>query len=551
MAAAIPVDPKVSLYGDACDGSALTFVLGATLESASIATATFPHERSNGRCYVSQEGHAFQELGANAASQELHFTGTVGGEECYWEVELSQASPYGRKVPARRGYFTTECFVSVRSLFGDIMSYPGQDILEARVYKVAIPPLADDTVVATATISSTALAPDTPYVSPTSTNLYAGVTTDTLGFYTGTTTIKGSPTGVHTLFESSDTLSDPQVIHLGSRSHAGPATIAIARIENQAADNYFDLGRGGSSPAVVSPMHFRLYTGTTVSATGNGALKLYANQHGVNVGTNPAAPTSGRAFQVTTTAQATAAFFDDATGRFMLPWNATGSGDAQIVIGATPQLRVYATASDSYVRNGAGTFRIENTAATSTYFMCPSSQAMHFQVNAVTTAQIDANGIDLPLNGTGGNPNISIGSNAYFKLYGGAAASYIYSNAPGAFSIYQSGNADLDLICEHASGGNVNIKVRGAAAGDIISTFGGSSATLLVDQSSATGAKPVLSLDQGDVDESFINFVGTATGDAASSISTFTTSATPTHHIRCEVNGTHGWVPFSTSAPTA
>ena len=66
-------------------------------------------------------------------------------------------------------------------------------------------------------------------------------------------------------------------------------------------------------------------------------------------------------------------------------------------------------------------------------------------------------------------------------------------------------------------------------------------AQLHVDQSATDGAIPVLSLDQADLSEGFINFVGTSAGSAAGPISSWT-NATIKGFARVELNGVGGWV---------
>jgi len=73
---------------------------------------------------------------------------------------------------------------------------------------------------------------------------------------------------------------------------------------------------------------------------------------------------------------------------------------------------------------------------------------------------------------------------------------------------------------------------------------------LHIDQSSLTAAIPVLKLDQGDVSEPFIDYIGTATADALSSISTLNTSGATTDHIQIDLNGTKAWIAVSTNDPT-
>jgi hypothetical protein len=65
-----------------------------------------------------------------------------------------------------------------------------------------------------------------------------------------------------------------------------------------------------------------------------------------------------------------------------------------------------------------------------------------------------------------------------------------------------------------------------------------------------TSAEPVLALEQDDVSEPFIDFIGTATGDANSSISTLNTSGATTDHIQIDLNGAKAWIAVSTNPPT-
>ena len=68
-------------------------------------------------------------------------------------------------------------------------------------------------------------------------------------------------------------------------------------------------------------------------------------------------------------------------------------------------------------------------------------------------------------------------------------------------------------------------------------------AQLHIDQYSATGAMPVLRLDQGDVDDSFIDFIGTSDTDGSNSISSDTsTDSAKFGAIRVEINGVTKWI---------
>jgi len=88
------------------------------------------------------------------------------------------------------------------------------------------------------------------------------------------------------------------------------------------------------------------------------------------------------------------------------------------------------------------------------------------------------------------------------------------------------------------------------AGSSSIVTVGTILGTLAVDQANATGAIPVVSFDQGDASEPFVDFIGTSAADAANSISTLTTSGSTTHHIQVDINGVKAWIAASTTDPT-
>ena len=72
---------------------------------------------------------------------------------------------------------------------------------------------------------------------------------------------------------------------------------------------------------------------------------------------------------------------------------------------------------------------------------------------------------------------------------------------------------------------------------------------LHIDQASASGAMPVLKLDQGDVDDSFIHFIGTSGTLSANSISSSTDSGSnKVGAIKIEVNGSDKWIRVYDSA---
>lgn len=64
-----------------------------------------------------------------------------------------------------------------------------------------------------------------------------------------------------------------------------------------------------------------------------------------------------------------------------------------------------------------------------------------------------------------------------------------------------------------------------------------------VDQDSTSAAIPVLTLDQGDINDTFVNFIGTSAADGTRSISSDTNEAsTKFGAIRIEINGVTKWI---------
>ena len=67
---------------------------------------------------------------------------------------------------------------------------------------------------------------------------------------------------------------------------------------------------------------------------------------------------------------------------------------------------------------------------------------------------------------------------------------------------------------------------------------------LEIDQSSTTGAIPVLELDQADTDQPFIKFDGDSQSDTSGNITTDTSIGDLTGYIRVDIEGTARWIAF-------
>ena len=101
------------------------------------------------------------------------------------------------------------------------------------------------------------------------------------------------------------------------------------------------------------------------------------------------------------------------------------------------------------------------------------------------------------------------------------------------FGLFESTiDAHISTLMIITSAGNVGIGTESPTA------------QLHIDQASSSGAIPVLKLDQADVDDSFIDFIGTTASDQTKSLSTDTSVGALTGHIKIEINGSPFWLAY-------
>ena len=108
-------------------------------------------------------------------------------------------------------------------------------------------------------------------------------------------------------------------------------------------------------------------------------------------------------------------------------------------------------------------------------------------------------------------------------------------------TVFNFGQADTDWNTRGDTDANLIFANAGAdTVGVGVNVPGGK---LHVDQLSAAKAIPVLVLDQGDIDDSFTNYIGTSAADGTRSISSDTTEdSTKFGAIRIEINGVTKWI---------
>jgi len=109
---------------------------------------------------------------------------------------------------------------------------------------------------------------------------------------------------------------------------------------------------------------------------------------------------------------------------------------------------------------------------------------------------------------------------------------FTFNDTQGDFDFRIEGDADSHLFFTNADNDRVGIGVSSPAA------------KMEIDQSSSTGAIPVLELDQGDNDQPFIKFDGDSQSDTSGNITTDTEIGALTGYIRVNVEGTARWIAF-------
>jgi hypothetical protein len=146
-----------------------------------------------------------------------------------------------------------------------------------------------------------------------------------------------------------------------------------------------------------------------------------------------------------------------------------------------------------------------------------------------------------------GSPSESRGARLQWQYAGGVF--HIGSNKAGSIMTFGSGSDSIGITLDEAQDVLIGLQ-------------GGNDGKLHIDQTETSGAKPVLTLDQGDVSEEFIKLIGESAADDSQSLidaADLTTPGTLTGWIKVYIEDVQAtnpitdgfyYVPFYT-APTA
>ena len=123
-----------------------------------------------------------------------------------------------------------------------------------------------------------------------------------------------------------------------------------------------------------------------------------------------------------------------------------------------------------------------------------------------------------------------------------------FNTTAAEFQVEVDGTASLNnvfgrFIWRTRTSGGLNEKMRLTGDGNLALGLTSPTGKLHIDQASTSGAVPVLRLDQGDIDDTFVDFIGTSAADGTRSISSDTTEDSAKFGaIRVEINGVTKWI---------
>ena len=227
-------------------------------------------------------------------------------------------------------------------------------------------------------------------------------------------------------------------------------------------------------------------------------------------------------------------------------------GYASVAITGTSQALTVASGGTGDQQSRA-VLNLTGTLAGSTALTCEANPNWYIIKDATTRA-----GHALTFGPSGGSA-VTLTSGAIHLIYtDGSSAFQIPENLAnmalsGTLTVTGDVSFDGGAFTFNQSGAAVDARFEGDTDQNLIITDGSTdrvgmgiatpTSKLHVRQASATGAQPVLELEQLDVDYAFTNYVGTSAADATRSISSSTaTAGNKVGAIRIRVNGTERWI---------
>jgi len=322
------------------------------------------------------------------------------------------------------------------------------------------------------------------------------------------------------------------VATLGTSNAAGEIKFATGtNVEAMRIDSSGNVGIGTSSPDGTLHVHTASAGTVTASTSADDLVVENSTVGGISILT----PDTSRAhlyFGSPTDAVGAALDWQYSTGLFRIGASKTGGAisfhtDAfteAVRIDSSQQVGIGITSPDGPLhvhRATAGTV----TADTSTDLIVESNAT-----GGISILTPDASSSQIIF----GSPNTNWGGHVrWFNGGGGSGTFDIGSNVTGAELDLKSGNGSRAIRCD----ANQNVVIGATTA----------LGKLDVDQSSSTGAIPVLYLDQADVSEEFIRFDATeATGNSIEDVGAKT--LTTTKFVRVNINGTDLYLQAGTIA---
>jgi hypothetical protein len=319
-------------------------------------------------------------------------------------------------------------------------------------------------------------------------------------------------------------------------------------------DSSGNVGVGTASPSfplsVVGKAHFDGKVGMGSNPSDNHILQAVSNVNdptsffvGTNFGLNLVL-TSTNAQQII-------------GGEFSAGYGSGSSSHTGQLVGGRfiAQLGATGTSSNSY----AGEFYVYNT-STGTV---TNAYAGQFRMQNLNASGTITNAYGIYIGGGFNNGTIT----NYWGLYQTEGDQNYFASDIGIGDT--TPDARLDIVVDSASKEGLVVQGASSQTADLFRVIdSGSSDLVVVDSSGNMGineASPdallevsgdsdvgqqIVTLDQNDADQPFIDFQGSTGADTTSSISTNTTSGSTTHHIQIEINGTKAWIAASTNNPS-